>query len=182
MNKVWIFTLLTAFSVIWFSEEPIQSQDSTPKFPVYVDITCKDINTKATIQSYIKRELRSLGDVEIVVDKEKGLRVLHIVALEGEYEVSGRKTGGMAVAYMFLQKRGLSIFEMLVSDISDEKMKKSIRDFVELYERHGNYMEPQLGVMTDDTKDVEGLCKSIVINFDTKQLEPAREILQKFKR
>ena len=57
-------------------------------FHVYVDVNCEDEDTKVSIESYIKRELRSLQDVKILVEPEtepehgKHLFYIFVLAIE----------------------------------------------------------------------------------------------------
>ena len=98
------------------------------------------------IQSYFKRELRSLGDVVIVGSKD-AQHILSIVATEPTYRDTGRKVGNIAIALMFLTKTPT-----------------------------GHYYSPDLAIFTGGIKDLDGLCKSIVAAVDTRNFEPIREL------
>ena len=120
------------------------------EFTIHVSVNCDDIHTQPLMQSWIKRELRSLGDVRIV-NFDKALYIFRIAAVEPKYKTTGRKAGNIAVASMFFMK---STF-------------------------HANlYYEPQLRVFADNTKNLEDLCKHIVASTDTHDLEPVRELFQ----
>ena len=54
------------FSILTFTGKPIQSQITPEIFKVAVEIRSGNENHKSVMLSYIKRELRSLHDVEIV--------------------------------------------------------------------------------------------------------------------
>ena len=64
MKKISILFLLFA---VYFTGNPIQSQVVPNKFRVWVAVACDDHITKAQIESYIKRELRSFEKVIPVI-------------------------------------------------------------------------------------------------------------------
>ena len=111
-------------------------------------MACEDENTKSLIQSQIKREVRSLGDV-IIVSFDDARYILTIIAVEPTYKATGRKTGSIAITSMLLRKTPSE-----------------------------DYYYPYLMLYTDDRKELEGLCKSIVADIDTSTLEPIRELFQ----
>ena len=93
MKKVWILALLAAVSVLYFIGKPIQNQVASPEFKVaiLVDATNKHLNS--VVQSYLKRELHSLKDVEIVPPgKMMWQHVILVRIVEGLTE-SGKKNG-----------------------------------------------------------------------------------------
>ena len=74
MKHFTTFTLIFFFTAIF-----IGADEKLPrKIPVSVAISCDDDTTKSLIESYIKRELRSLGDVSIV---DKSNNELHLLAI-----------------------------------------------------------------------------------------------------
>ena len=139
-----------------------------PKFRVEVSVGCDDENTKAFIESHIKRELRSLQDVEIVGIGIGGGYKLSIVAIENES--LGRKTGVIAVSHVFIRT-----FDP--SPIQDE-IKKWTKDnqvalmITALMWLHENFTH---GLQVGMTDDLDRMCKGIVVNFDTEILEPERK-------
>ena len=102
------------------------------------------------ISSWIKREFRGLKDV-IIVSFDEASHILDVFAIEQTYEATGRKTGGIAVAFTFYMRS---------------------REHPLLFHR------PALGVHTGNTTDLERLCKGIVADIDTQILEPFRELFQ----
>lgn len=143
-----------------------------PKFRVKVSVTCEDDNTKSLIESYIKRELRSLQDVEII-DTKHGF-VIDIVAIEMEYEVSGNKTGYMAYAYRFSRSASLDDLPVITNYFSEnrEKIPVEVRaNLVNLYRLSEHY---GMWIRFFKTKDLKSECEQLVANFDTGILEPDR--------
>lgn len=132
-----------------FTGKPSDAQSH--KFKIHVFVRPEDENTKSLIQSWIKREFRSLGDVRIVGFNEASY-ILHVLPVETIYEATGRKSGDIAIAYMFYQR-----------SVTDPFL----------------YFEPFLGAYTGNTtRHLESLCKRIVANIDTLNLEPLRESFQ----
>ena len=132
-----------------FTGKPSDAQSH--KFRIHVTVSCtRDKHTESLIQSWIKREFRSLSDVSIVSFDDASY-ILSVTAVEPTYRATGRKTGGIAVGTMFIQRS---------------------------FTAPGLYYLPYTFVHSDNTKDLEGLCKSIVANIDTDNLEPVRELFQ----
>ncbi len=143
------------------------------RFMVHVNVSCEEKDVKASIESYIKRELRSLQDVAFVsADAENypHLFLLNFIAVTGTYKATGQKTGNIAVAYQFLEK--ISSNRIKNNYISKETWKslEGIRNLIHLYHTSG--------VVTDDTEDLPDICKQLIVNFDTNVLEPVRIAVQ----
>ena len=148
IRNICLLSILGMLLIFTFTGKPSDAQSH--KFRIHVGVTSEDEHTKSLIQSWIKREFRSLSDVSIV-SFDDASHILSVVAVESTLEASGRKTGDIAIGYMFYMRSGAH------SDL---------------------YYRPDLGVHTDDTTDLEGLCKSIVATMDTRNLEPIRELFQ----
>lgn len=146
-RNLFLFIALTLFLGFAFTGNPSRAQNPL-KFRIHVSVTCDNEHTKSLIQSYTKRELRSLGDV-IVVSFDDAYYILNIVAVEPHYEATGRKTGAIATGSMLLRK-------------TPDK----------------NYYYPDLWVHTYRTVNLEELCKSRVAQIDTQFFEPIRELFQ----
>lgn len=157
-----------------WAKAQLAPEEQKPKFKVEVLVTCKDENTKAFIESHIKRELRSLQDVEIL--DIAPTYILSIVAIEFEYGTSGRKTGDIALGSQFL--RYYSPF-VEVSELARASPVGSTERFTlanasfELPLFAYDKAEHRLDV--GNKTRLDELCKSIVVKFDTKMLEPDRK-------
>ncbi|MDE0326382.1 MAG: hypothetical protein OXN27_20860 [Candidatus Poribacteria bacterium] len=144
---------------------------SNEKFEVEVSVRCDDENTKAFIESHIKRELRSLQDVEIA---DTGRYRLSILAIEFTYKTSGRKSGEIALAYVVERRfnagptarKLLDAYEAGTKDY-DEAIDM-VLDFLHLRDK------VNLGLQVGMTDDLDKICKGIVVDFDTERLEPDR--------
>ena len=141
--------LLILISIFCFSGQQLTGQDAHEKFTVGVFLTCDGKITKKLIESYIKRDLRSLGDVDILTflpDNE-----LHIVVLEETTADTGQKTGRIDIATTVTKRVGLDSNNLL---------------------GWNNYITTYLLV---NQSDIQAACKKIVALFDTDVLEKARE-------
>ena len=146
------FVITATFLVCLDLSIEVLPADTAEKLKVYVAVTIEDENTKAFIESHIKRELRSLQDVAIVGFADAQYEV-RIVAIEQVSKSTGRKLGNIAVSYNFLTKH---------------------------YFADNAYYEPILGIQAGMTDDLDKLCKSIITKFDVQILEPARALSSLF--
>ena len=147
----------------------------TPKFKVKLLVGCEDDNTKAFIESHIKRELRGLQDVEITRLGQQ--YELSIVAVESTYKTSGRKIGDIAVASMFLRRYNSGTVIRKLWDAYPVVPKKPKQDDVATLslELISLYDKEYLGLSTGMRKDLDEICQDIVVDFDTRMLEPDRK-------
>ena len=143
---IWILVLS---SIAFTGHQPANARASHT-FRVNVNVTCEDEDTSELIQSYIKRELRSLGDVA-VVNFADAKYILTIIVLEDTYKSSGRKTGGLSIASAFIERS------------TDDPLL---------------YSYPLVGVYNSNIKEMDLTCKDIVASFDTKYLERIRYLFQ----
>ncbi len=143
------------------------------RFKVFVGVTCDDPNTKAFIESHIKRDLRSLHDVDIIGNPENAVYFLTIVAVEPTVRGSVRKMGDIAIAYCYFQRNTIPGF--MINTIPNAEYRKHIKSGNKL-----SFYEPTSGVHTGMTNiHLERICKGIVVKFDTLFLEPMRAIYQR---
>ena len=144
-------TLVTIVIVFTLSIAGHPQEKLTYRFQVYVE-TKADENLKSLIESYIKRELRSLQDVDIVYTRDGMPYEIVVVAMEME-TVSGRKTGGIAFAVNF-----------------QKQLKSSL------------YSLPYLMVQTGNKTELDGMCKKLVAKFDTDYLEQRRQYIRELEK
>lgn len=169
MLKFRLFTIIsvilfTGFVNISYAPEPL-------KFAVHVSVTCDDPSVKATIESHIKRELRSLQDVLLVSPLAENYTYIYdisVVALKGTYRVSGRETGGIAVGYQFNRRFNCSYVKNHLMSKESWNAIGELRHNMSLFTNHG--------VITDDTRDLPVACKRLIVSFDTVELEPIRKM------
>lgn len=143
------FLIMLGFFLTFTFTGQLTDAQRPHRFKVQVNVTCSDENTGTLIQSYIKRELRSLGDVAIV-SFDNATYILTIVALAETYK-SGEKTGGLSLACVFLKKH-----------VNEPDL----------------YYYPLIAAFSSNVKEVDLSCRDIVADFDTKYLEPVRYLFQ----
>ena len=139
------------------------------KFHVHLDVTCEHKDTKAFIESHIKREIRSLQDVRFVSESAENYNNifdLWIVAIEPTYK-SGSKVGNIILAYGWREKFSNSYIRKSISEES-WKVLEPIRSLI--------YINPRSVLLTDDTEDLDKMCKTLVVTFDTEALERIRKL------
>ena len=84
MKRISMLFLLTTICIVCFTGKP-QSQTFQERYEVAVDVTCKNQSVQRIIESHIKRELRSLQDVDV---KASGKYTIAVVALEGSQGIN----------------------------------------------------------------------------------------------
>ena len=148
-RNILLFVGLTLLFSVAFTGEKTHAQ-APHKFKVHVSVSCADENTKSLIQSYIKRELRSLGDV-LIIGRDDAQYILTILVLELTYKATGKKTGNIAMSSTFLTKARRSA---------------------------GLFYYPCIGLNKGSTRDLDRICQEYVADLDTSELEPIRELFQ----
>ena len=134
------------------------ASDTQHRFKVHVRVTIDDETTKSIFSSYVKRELRSLGDVDIVGVGDEWEYMLDFVAIEQTYASTDRKTGTISIAWNVYKS---------ASHLLDESSG--------LYFHGDVVFQPLLRLRVNSTENLDSSCKEIVAQFDTKNLEVIRE-------
>lgn len=172
-RKIWI---LSIFIAIFFTGQPIKSQVAPNKFKVSVVVTCDDNITKGKIESFIKRELRSLGDVTI--NNYTPDYFIFLTVLEPTYVSTGTKTGNIIVSSVCI--KNYSLFKSIDYYLPNVNVVKE--HFGEIIDKSQNINAPPIFykhyinnlVNFDRTQNLQNICEGIVANFDTGALEPER--------
>lgn len=154
------------------------------KFKIYVSVTCKDKNTKSLLESYIKRELRSLQDVIIMkfienIQGDSATHGLKVTAAEPINAATGNKSGDIIISVVFLEY--IYPYEILKRHLPEKKWQEMMAEHVlspvtgkrTLDTLYSNYILNQ--IQYDVTKNSQQICKEIVALFDTDVLEKVRE-------
>ena len=141
-----------------------QGERLPTKLRVSARVSGKNLSLTTEVESYLKRELRSLGDVEIV---DFGIYELYVMIMESKYKSSGTKTGEISYSYVGVKR--FNPFNL--------KAKLPREHFDTVFDATSNlYYLPDLhGMGIDANRDeLKQLCQSIVAKFDTLLLEPDR--------
>ena len=142
-----------------------QGEKMPDKFRVSVEVDGKNLSLTTEAESYLKRELRSLGDVEV---KDLGIYELHVIFLESTYKSSGTKTGKINCTYL-----GLKRFNPF--DLADKLPREH---FDTVFDATSNlYYFPEKWMLrtNEERTELKQVCQQIVAEFDTRLLEPDRQ-------
>ncbi len=127
------------------------------RLKVYIHVEFKDFqgdsHLKTTVESYLKRELRALPDVDLV--REEDAYVI-LGVMGAEY------SGDIAIAFCdYRSFSGVSAFSEASHRVA-ERYK-------------GHYTQPRLSLAAfHRVEDLDNVCKRIIADFDQKNLEPLR--------
>ena len=164
MNR--ILSLLATIFILSSTSVATAQESELPKFRVKVFVSA-DENIEGKIKSYINRELRSLGDVELVDDDSEF--ELEIVAIEQMTE-SGNKVG-IVLSTVISTKYDNWYLLTLVPASKKEELDKQTANL---------YFFPDHWVKTGPTRSLRKLCNEIVADFDTKHLENIRKLERQY--
>ena len=155
LKGFYLACILTLFSVCYMEQHPIEAQGiNNFRFKVFVEINCKDIQTKTLIESWIKRELRGLPDISVVHNIRNAGAVIRIAALETPFFENKRYSLGYTFFHIYHYNNNISLCSV-----------------------------PSLSVAAGTTSlHLEGVCKEIVADFDINLLEPDRKPVQGFNQ
>ena len=186
MKQCFILLFILSFAIVPFgvtqqstpskqsTEESIKRlENASYETEVRVSVTCSDEHTKQSINSYVKRELRSLGGVKIVEQDEQW--GIHIIAIKGKSK-SGRHLH-YAMGYTFTERTSKYISESVIRtfiELTDIFHKDNIDDLDKWLESPiKRYISSALQV--GGTDSLRELCEDLVVDFDTAILEPAKQ-------
>lgn len=133
---------------------------------VKVSVTIQDSNARDQISSYLKRELRSFKDVD-VVDNDPSYEV----AIVG---ITTKTRGGYGTGYA-----------LSVSFLSHENyawLKGYLKpEYVDLMTKMPSYRRFITSLVSvGSTDDLQSMCRNIIAAFDSDALESGRQMRQKF--
>lgn len=156
---VWVALLLMSLSL------GARAQDAVPARTtrVLIDVGCDDVALKSRITSFISREMRSLGDIEITdVNPSYKISVVAIsVTLKSGY------TAGHAVSTVI--SRPLGNWSWALSKELTPENRESISSIIsdhESLEKHGLFVGSEDGLRSS--------LEEMIAEFDAQELEPMR--------
>ena len=173
IGHVWITVVLLALagSIVFAQEE-------RPKFSARVqvfvgsregEIASSTLQTEAA--SYIKRELRSLGDV--VISDQDPRYYIEVIPMAMTYE-SGRRAGHIAISVVV----GERLTKTLAGRILERYLKAQGGDFYDdflLPLVSNEYLARTHRIYSGGSEDLRSLCEMLVAAFDSETIEPARD-------
>ena len=171
MRNLTIYVTLALLCAVTFTGQSAATPEKPkPKFVVEVLVECDDKNTKAFIESHIKRELRSLQDVEIAT--VAGEYQLHIVAVEMKSKTLGKKLGTIALACEY--RRIYNASRVIIKLMDTYPIGTDGFHIAKEFNLIPLYDKTHLSVAGGMTDELDKHCKNIVVGFDTEMLEPDR--------
>ena len=165
MKKLYLFSLLMLIFITGDTYAPGDAGDN-PQHKVHVSVMCDDHNTKLFIESHVKRELRSLVDVDVVeLDMETNDFIIRIIAIGEIHKISE-----VAVSATFLYFFDKDKYGELVNQnrVRNHKYERAMLNYRLFFNTHTI-------LHTAMTKDLDKICKDIIVQFDIKMLEPERQ-------
>lgn len=149
----------------------IAEENGIPKTKIAVTTSAKE-SVKGEFESYIKREFRSLKDVEIV-DSEADFTISFVIL---ETQTKGGGTTGYAISQVLSHPFPRSVFHLMFKD------KLSPKDFewIKKATEAAKFVDGH-SLRTCGPDELKSVCEKLVAEFDTNTLEPARKLIQQFK-
>lgn len=138
------------------------ASDTQHRFKVYVKVEEADDSRQAvnTIESHLKRELRLLGDVDVVGEDDNWEYIIHIFVMSGNWK-DGTKTGSYAISTYW----ALRLPRFVYKDPADYKTWRGIWDRI-------------LGVAVWPEDNLSEFCINYIGSFDKFGLEPMRSLVR----
>ncbi len=167
MRNVLIFLLSTMIFIVFFTGQLSQSQVETEKFHFVIAVSCLHETTKNEIESYVKRELRKLGDVEI----NKDYAYTHGLDIHAYKNLI---TGTTSISFILVE-----YFDRIQSlkPYLPEKQLEAIRIQMIAAGDHNPpiYIESRLRIHNPQWQELSDICKEVIVDYDVKYLEKIRE-------
>ncbi|WJW76086.1 hypothetical protein QVG61_03055 [Thiohalobacter sp. IOR34] len=157
------FLLPAIILIILFGNVARAAQGSANQFSAKVKVTVSaDDNIKGQVESYIKRELRSLQDVTLV--DEGADWELSILAME--VSTKGGYTSGVILSVVILS----TFNNQMVSGMLQEKYKELGTNLTK-----GLYLYPDHWLRAGADDQLRSLCIKLIADFDSEKLEESRK-------
>jgi hypothetical protein len=166
MKRYWFQSIVILGSIAFLSFS-VQSADTpNPRFSAKVKVSVEgEESVNSSVSSYLNRELRSLGDVELV-DKDHEWEISVLI-------LATRSVGG--------QNMGFVLSTVIIPTFSNQWLREYLipkyQDLV-LNITSGLSYYPKQWINIGGTKDIQEICKRIIANFDTTCLEENRKVFR----
>ena len=161
MNRATIIIIAFLLSISFTGNQPPQAQ-TAQKFKVAVYVVCDNAIAKRLMESYIKRELRSLGDVQVVGNSWENPLWEYMISLhasEIKYK-SGQSTELLAICYKEYDIVPYTRFNGL---------------WLHRYKQFPAIHIPTGGIAYYPIDKLDEFCKGTVAEFDTEKLQRDRD-------
>lgn len=134
----------------------VGAAQTTFKFDVFLSVQSDDSKVRSTVESYLRRELRSLNDVRVV---DRDVRFELLVLVIPTRTLSGRPLGYTIAA--------------VVNKMQSCKFGQTILS-CPVYQN--------LTLYSGGDDDLRENCEDIVNTFDTRNLQPVRDLFESLER
>ena len=153
---------------LFFNFSTVLSQSEKKiSFRVKVKITA-DYEIENSVKSYLKRELRDLGDI-ILTDQNPDWE-LSFIAIIGK-TLSGYKSGIFMSMVALETYKPAAVDHLLTQWRINDKIKEDVKRLT-----IGLYSFSNHVVRIGSEQDIKSMCSSLIANFDTNNLEPRRKM------
>ena len=160
LPAIGIFLLTSLFPVVHAQQTVKAEFHTTVKLKVSADKSIEHL-----ITSYIKRELRSLGDVRIVEKYEDAMWQLELLGIEAEIR-GGYQTGVVLTVLILRPFHNQPLLRVLPEEY---------RHRCNIATSGLHYFCNQW-LRTGSSEDLRRICEKIVADFDSKYLEESRKM------
>ncbi|MFH0771812.1 MAG: hypothetical protein V1933_04265 [Candidatus Omnitrophota bacterium] len=164
MKIHWLWSIAVLFAIVVLSVE-VHAADAPFRAKVKVTVSADD-NIKSAVISYLNRELRSLNDVELV-DTDSGWEI-DVVVMESK-TVDGRKRGLVIFSTVILNHYDNQLLSLYFKPECKDVGLQMTSDLCDFYGHR---------VDKGPIDDLQSICKDVVANFDTKNLEVVRKLFR----
>jgi hypothetical protein len=170
MKRRWFQSIVVLGAIVALNLSAHAADTHKPRFSVKVKVSLSsDDSIMTSVSSYLNRELRSLGDVELVDNDPEW--VIFVLALEIKREA--RRTNGVALSTVFIRSFNNKVLGPLV----EPKFKDAVLD---LTSNLSYYNNTNHSLNVGATEDLQEMCKEIIAKFDMKCLEESRKIFRQY--
>jgi hypothetical protein len=144
-----------------------QAQTNTTwKVSLYVSINEPDL--KDEVMSFLMRELRTLGDINIVAEDSSPEYSLRVTGFKTTNQ--GGKTTGYVFSVLFLQPISRGLVDLILKDkLSSVDLKSAQASFA-----NATFIKDSQ-LYTGPTDNVRKQCEDITVSFDRTVMQPARD-------
>lgn len=169
MRNVLIFLLSIVIFIVCFAGQLSQSQVETEKFHFVIHVSCLHETTKNEIESYVKRELRKLGDVEI----NKDYAYTHGLDIQAHKNLIA---GTTSISFVLVEY--VETIQSLKPYLPEKQLMEIRMQMIAVGDSNGispTYIESRLRIHNPQWQELSDICKEVIVDYDVKYLEKIRE-------
>ena len=172
LTRLLLVALLASFPT---ATAPFQ-QSSTPQISVQLDFSITEQELEDQISSYVRRELRSLGDV-IEVDEDPAYELSFLGFI---IHTKARHESGFALSVLVLSPWDIT---SLYDDCLSETAPSDLKD---RFQRFTTYLPPyriqEHYLRAGSPDDVRSVCQKLVADIDAAVFQPHRKAPSQLKK